>query len=78
MTDAEEEAKRTLHVLQSGDIGTVLQLKKTSLIEVCQKLGIDPEGNAPELKVRIIHHFTNVTPPVAPQRVVEVGFNREY
>ena len=28
--------------------------------------------------MKIIHHFTNVTPLVAQQRVVEVGFNREY
>ena len=46
MTDIDEEAKRVYHVLQTGDIGSVLQLKKTSLVEICHKLGIDHEGNA--------------------------------
>ena len=77
MSETDEEEKRILQVLQTGDIGTVLIMKKTSLVEVCQKLDIEQEGNASELKVRIIHYYTNVKPHGTP-RVVEVGFNREY
>ena len=80
MTDIEEEAKRTLHVLQTGDIASVLQLRKSSLVEVCQKLDRHPEGNAAELKVKIIHYFTDVKQQKAHEErgYVEVGFNQEY
>jgi hypothetical protein len=80
MTDIEEEAKRTLHVLETGDIASVLKLRKTSLVEICQKLDIQPEGTAAELKVKFIHYYTDVKPEKVVQErgYVEVGFNQEY
>ena len=53
-----EEELKERHVVETGDINVLLQLRKHNLVNVCEALELSTEGVIEELRARLLKHFS--------------------
>ena len=67
-----EEELREQHVVETGDVKTLLKLRKHSLVNICEALELPTDGVLEEIRARLLKHFTSEKP------VIEMGLGEEF
>ena len=62
-----EDELREQHVVETGDISVLLKLRKHSLVNICEALGLPTDGVLEEIRALLLKHFTSEKP------VIEMG-----